>query len=264
MDADTLLQQLFEEQDDEAEEELRAQGALLAVLLAADRVKRDEQNDHRRRRYRFLLRRELLPDPREGTPWQRLWESRSDRSFITTMGVDIRTFELLLTHFAPLWNSTPIPREDVNTEGRPRLGRRSLDAAGGLGLALHFLSSAVLETTLQLIFALVPSVADRYIHFARHILLHVVREIPEGAILMPSTYAECEELSNLVFERHPALWGAIGTGDGLDLPACEAQDPEIENATYNGWKASHCIKNILFWSPKGMCSFFRLVCIYKC
>ena len=33
MDADTLLQQLFEEQDDEAEEELRAQGALLAVLV---------------------------------------------------------------------------------------------------------------------------------------------------------------------------------------------------------------------------------------
>jgi hypothetical protein len=37
--------------------------------------------------------------------------------------------------------------------------------------------------------------------------------------------------------------------DGLSLPCQEADDPEVENAIYNGWKSSHFISNVLVFSP---------------
>ncbi|KAI0717467.1 hypothetical protein C8Q72DRAFT_764753, partial [Fomitopsis betulina] len=81
----------------------------------------------------YLTRAELLPDPRIDTPWQCLWESQNDRTFITTMGIDITMFHYIFDNgFACRWNSTAIPRTDTNPQGQPRLGRCSLDAAGAL------------------------------------------------------------------------------------------------------------------------------------
>ncbi|KAI0726542.1 hypothetical protein C8Q72DRAFT_765923, partial [Fomitopsis betulina] len=86
----------------------------------------------------YLTRTELLPDPCIDTPWQRLWESQNNHTFITTMGVDVATFHYILDNgFARRWNSTAIPRTNTNPRGQPRLGWRSLDAAGALGLYLH-------------------------------------------------------------------------------------------------------------------------------
>ena len=53
------------------------------------------------------------------------------------MGFDVATFELILNVFKAEWDSNPIDRNDVNPNGQPRLGARSLNAAGGLGLVLH-------------------------------------------------------------------------------------------------------------------------------
>ncbi|KAJ3974248.1 hypothetical protein EV361DRAFT_756281, partial [Lentinula raphanica] len=57
-----------------------------------------------------IPRGDLLPNPRVATPWQRLYETRSNRSFITTMGIDVATFDFLLAHFTIIWNQNPIPR----------------------------------------------------------------------------------------------------------------------------------------------------------
>jgi len=49
----------------------------------------------RERRYEqrlYLTRSNLLPDPRENTPWQIPLRDQSDRAFITTMGFDVATF----------------------------------------------------------------------------------------------------------------------------------------------------------------------------
>ncbi|KAG2360652.1 hypothetical protein BDR07DRAFT_1411952 [Suillus spraguei] len=60
------------------------------------------------------------------------------------MGVDVSTFSLLLTAgFAQAWYETPIPREDVSAHGTSRIDKRSLDAAGALGLVLHYLNSTI-------------------------------------------------------------------------------------------------------------------------
>ncbi len=99
-----------------------------------------------------------MKNPRIGTPWQVLYGSRSDRAYITTMGVDCETFDKLLEGgFSHVWNTTPIPHYDVDQIAVPRIHRRSLDAAGALGLILHYLNSTMRETSLQQIFAIIPT-----------------------------------------------------------------------------------------------------------
>jgi hypothetical protein len=75
--------------------------------------------------------------------------------------------------FAERWELSTIPRNDVAIIGEPRLGTRSLDAAGGLGLVLRYLGSAMLEISLQQIFALTLSTVSRYLDFAKKILLQL-------------------------------------------------------------------------------------------
>ncbi len=155
----------------------------------------------RRKHRQYLCRPELIPNPRIGTSWQCLYESQSDRAFVTTMGIDTTTFQALLhAGFEDLWNSTPIPRTDTSANGNPRLAARSLDAAGGLGLYLHYLRSSMREVGLQLIFALIPSTVNRYLAFARQILLNTLRGYPASSITWFSPDA-LDEMTNLVQVR---------------------------------------------------------------
>ena len=88
------------------------------------------------------------------------------------MGVDTSTFRAILTAgFGHLWYALPIPRTDMHAIGQPRAGRRSLNAEGGLGLILHWLSSTMRQLSLQQIFALIPSTVSRYLRFALSILM---------------------------------------------------------------------------------------------
>ena len=114
------------------------------------------------------------------------------------MGIDIKTFQLILdAGFEDLWNSTPIPRTDTNIHGEPRLGARSLDAAGGLGLYLHYLRSSMREVGLQLIFALIPSTVSRYLAFARQILLSTLRGYPSSRVTWLDD-DKLDEMTNLI------------------------------------------------------------------
>lgn len=149
---------------------------LLSIVFACGHLSRLLRAEGRRRHRLYLCRPELIPNPRIGSPWQFLYRSQSDRAFITTMGIDTVTFQVILNvGFKNLWDLTPIPRTDTNINGEPRLGARSLDAAGGLGLYLHYLRSSMREVGLQLIFALIPSTVNRYLAFARQILLDTLR-----------------------------------------------------------------------------------------
>jgi len=168
------------------------------------------------------------------------------------MGFDVQTFHYLLDNgFGRRWNSQAIPRTDTNLHGAPRPNRRSLDAAGGLGLALHYLSSTMTETSLQQIFALIPSTVSRYINFALETLLKTVEGLPSGQIKFPRQVEELNRLSSIIEARHPLLTGAIGTMDGWKTPIGTARDPEYENATYNGWLHHHFVSNIAIFDAEG-------------
>ncbi|KAH9443079.1 hypothetical protein Pst134EA_026869 [Puccinia striiformis f. sp. tritici] len=67
----------------------------------------------------------------------------------------IRTLQTYLTQ---AWDNTTISRSDVDSHGAPWLHKRSLDAAGGLGLLLHWLSSTMAGHSLHQIFAITPAV----------------------------------------------------------------------------------------------------------
>ena len=169
------------------------------------------------------------------------------------MGIDTSTFHIILeAGFGRLWSTQPIPRPDMRTIIQPRTDRRSLDAAGGLGLVLHWLSSMMRQISLQQIFALIPSTVSRYLRFGLSILLEVLRHVPQAAITWPQG-EEFLELSGYVSTRHPLLQGVFGSIYGLNLPCQVSSDVEVENATYNGWLHSHFISSVIVSSSKGSC-----------
>ncbi|KAF7800313.1 hypothetical protein EIP86_011562, partial [Pleurotus ostreatoroseus] len=96
-------------QDDDEEDNILAAASFVVARAA---LNRQAKSDARRRLY--LTRPELLPNPRQATPWQQLFESQNDRAFITTMGIDVDTFNYILVDggFGLQWNSQPIPRPD--------------------------------------------------------------------------------------------------------------------------------------------------------
>jgi hypothetical protein len=238
------------ENDRETCDKLRLIAAVLVIGSNEDHAWAVE---NRRPRRQYLGRRALLPNPRFGTPWIRLYTSYEDRAFITTMGVDTATFRTILAAgFGHLWYTLPILRPDTRVVGPPRAGRRSLDAEGGLGLVLHWLSSTMRQISLQQIFALVPSTVSRYLRFALSILLKVLREMRSAAITWPRG-DEFFELSGYVSMRHPLLDGVFGSIDGLNLPCQVSSDIEMENATYNGWLHSHFVSSVIVFSSKGLC-----------
>ena len=110
----------------------------------------------------------------------------------------------------------------------------------------------MLDVSLQQIFALTPSVLSRYLEFAEEILYEVLLHVQEAQISMPRTESNFERLSTLITQRHPLLIGAFGSVDGLSLCTQVSDDPELENATYNGWKSDHRINNVFVFSPEGM------------
>ncbi|KAG2353241.1 hypothetical protein BDR07DRAFT_1433965 [Suillus spraguei] len=69
------------------------------------------------------------------------------------MGVDVSTFSLLLTAgFVQAWYETPIPHEDVSAHETSRIDKCSLDAAGALGLVLHYLNSTIQSHRMHMCF----------------------------------------------------------------------------------------------------------------
>ena len=248
-----LMQETEECEADAIDEEFNTH-LTAALLIAGADVGQLLRNDWRNPTRNYLCCPQLLPSPRVDTAWQVLFKSRNDHAFITTMGFNVETFELIVhSGFAERWYTQPIPRTDLlSSHGEPRPGARSLDAWGALGLVLHYLNSTMLEITLQQIFALIPATASRYIIFGLRILLETLHEMPDAAIRWPQEDQEFQHNCELIIARHPRLEGAFESIDGLNLPTQTSEDPDIENATYNGWLSEHYISSVIVFSPQGM------------
>ncbi|KAK7685815.1 hypothetical protein QCA50_011161 [Cerrena zonata] len=244
------------EEEDEIDDELQDQYTLAATIAGIGSIEAHRSRVEARAQHRgYLLRSDLLPNPRTITPWQRLRDGRSDHAYIVTMGLDVKTFELILSSgFQRRWEESTIDRTDVSSVGAPRPERRSLDAAGALGLVLHWLCSTMREISLQQIFALIPSTVNRYLAFSLRILLETLKELPQASISWPdqvNEHNEFEKLSEIVTSRHSLLKGAFGSIDGLNLPCQVSDDVEIENATYNGWLHGHFISSVFVFGARG-------------
>lgn len=246
---DLLLLATSDDDDQEGDDEL------FPLILAATII-HASNDDHRRsiqqRRVRrgYLNRSELLPDPFSDTPWTILYRSRSDSTYLAAMGLNVAGFQTILdSGFSYRWYSTPLHRSDV-APAHTRSINRSLDAGGALGLLLHWLTSTMHQISLQQIFALVPATTSRYITTALPLLVETLRSMHSARICWPQG-DEFQELSQLVSNRHPLLAGVFGSIDGLNLPCQVSVDPEIENATYNGWLHGHYISSVIVFSSQG-------------
>ncbi|KAF7783289.1 hypothetical protein Agabi119p4_2665 [Agaricus bisporus var. burnettii] len=217
----STMQDMFFHQMQMLEEEDELAVAAAGIVIYLHEEVRRMRNARRARNRQYLLRADLLPNPRLDTPWQALYNHQNKRGFVTTMGLDPDTFQIVLdSGFRDLWDSTPIPRSDTNSGGSPRLSRRSLDAAGALGLILHYLSSPMLEVSLCEIFALIPATVSRYIQISLSLLLQTLRRMPQSRVCY-LTGSEFQEQNDLIVVRHPRLTGAFGSMDGLNLPVSE-------------------------------------------
>jgi hypothetical protein len=99
-----------------------------------------------------------------------LYQAQNPQSFITTMGFNPIMFQFILdAGFMNLWGTISICTSTGDGVSHPH--RCSLDAAGGLGLVLHYLSSTMLEVSLCEIFALIPALVTQYINFSLPIIL---------------------------------------------------------------------------------------------
>lgn len=94
------------------------QAALVVVALAV--LGEEKRRKARQKQRNYLRRRDLHALPRMQSAWQQLYVTRSEKAYVLTTGLDPCTFEWLLERFDPLWSSTPIERNDVNSNAVAR------------------------------------------------------------------------------------------------------------------------------------------------
>ena len=239
--------------DMEEEEEEEERRLLTAFVLTGIEENQKHKSEIRNKTRLYLTRPDLLPDPCNDTPWTTLYNRREPRAFITTMGFNPDSFDYILRPFQLIWDTTTIPRADVSSRGKPRLLSRSLDAAGALGLTLHYLNSTMDNTTLAQIFALIPMTISQYLDFSIFILEKTLSKLPEGKIHYPEALDVHESYAKNVQDRHPLLEKIFGSLDGLKVPVAVSDDPEIENQNYNGWLHDHFVSCIFLFSLTGHC-----------
>lgn len=117
----------------------------------------------------------IVPNPAMSSTYSLTTDLTEDCS----PGFDVPTFDLILySGFRRAWDTTPISRPDVESTANSKTYKRSLDAAGALGLTLHHLTSTTRAVGLQQIFALIPTTVARYLRFGLRILFQTLKKMP--------------------------------------------------------------------------------------
>ncbi len=107
--------------DEENDEDLLA---IIAVIALGQEHAKQQHINCRNAHRLYLTRPQLIKNPRVGTPWHILCTSRSDCTYITTMGMDCETFDKILEGgFSLVWNTTSIPRYNVEKLAVPCIHR---------------------------------------------------------------------------------------------------------------------------------------------
>lgn len=88
---------------------------LIAIALAGAEEARQHQAEKQQNNQLYLIRLDLLPNPRANTPWQHMYAAQNWHAFITTTGPNCITFQYILDcGFKNLWNTAPIQRHNVH------------------------------------------------------------------------------------------------------------------------------------------------------
>ena len=186
-----------------------------------------------------MIRRQISP-PSEAE-WRTLKYNRTDRGFLTTMGVDLSTFDFLLVLFD---REKPMRKRLVG--GRPNL----LDSESHLAFVLHFLSSRAEQNVIGRLFGLTPASSSNYIWRGIRILLKALRKEHQARIQYPNS-EEIHQLSMMLTVHEPCVQNVFGFLDGLNCPILNPEDQIQQNAYYNGWKSVCFVSAVILYAIDG-------------
>jgi hypothetical protein len=197
-----------------------------------------------------------LLDP-QASPWEKLYVAGVDNAFITILGFDCSAFNQLELLFRPYFNTlTPWTlhsrfrlrkiHQNRALGGRPR----KVNSRSCLALCLAWYRFSGKEFTLQGWFGLTGTPLNKWLHFARLIIVLMLK-CDVSRIRFPNDDM-IELYKSLVQRKHPRLTNVYCFGDGLKIPIEAPSDDAEQKRFYNAWKSSHYISNLFFFAPDGM------------
>ena len=130
----------------------------------------------------------------------------------------------------------------------PKGRKPQLESVDLLGLALYYLKSKDSVYKLCLIFGIVPTSAYVWLDFSLEVLSRTVTlpHMTDFAIVWPKP-AEMEQSANLLRhnrEHGHVLEGVFAVLDGARMPCATYEDPNLNNAFWEGFTQQHEVTNL--------------------
>lgn len=181
-----------------------------------------------------------------------------EHDFIAHTGFTYSAFNDLYRHFRPFFDKyTPYTGEDGRIrlvpqhENERKRGRpRKVNALICLGLILTWARTRGPLRQLQREFGMSYTTVSLYLRFGRRMLLKAIERLPEAKVCLPNQ-REIRIYQRCLHKKFPYLRNIWGAMDGLRLDIQASGDAEEQMQFYNGWTSSHCINNLLLFSPDG-------------
>lgn len=195
----------------------------------------------------YLIRKDLISPSQ--SPWRKVFNGKRDRAWVMVMGVNVKTFFLILRKFVLLVDK---PKTQF---GRPR----ALNDVDHLALTLHFLRSKVDQTNLALMFGVTQGSISIYLRDGINILDNILSSWYLSRIQWPD-HREMAHLASLTANRdsHEAVAGVFGFMDGLKLRIDEPLDRLEQNRYFNGYTKNTECTNLLLFTTDGCISYANM------
>jgi hypothetical protein len=236
----------------------RRQLNLLLLAAIDDEISRDDAPfrkklvQYSRRLRQGKIRRGALLAPTQ-SPFEVLFNSGQDDALVTLCGFDHASFESLHTPFRILFdNHSPYSNKGrtIRPHNKTKSARRLVTSRQCLGLVLAWTRTRGSLAVLQLIFGFTAGHLSLWMRFGRRLLLRVLREDRNGAVVMPDN-DEIDTFIAAIRAKYPALHNCWGAMDGLKLRVERSGHHQIQNIFFNGWQHDHYVSNLFLFSPDG-------------
>lgn len=159
------------------------------------------------------------------------------------MGLDVTAFNRLASHFRLF---SGLSKRNCRTRGRPRL----LNSEDVLALVLHYLCSRAEQNIIGRLFGIPAASTSYYLWTGMQALCNCLQKMKESRIEFPNV-DKMQELSALITEVEPSVNHVFGFVDGLNCPIRDPQDPNEQNAYYNGWLAGCYVSSVILYGSDG-------------
>ena len=180
------------------------------------------------------------------SPWSRIKSSTRDDTWVSAISIRLAPFARLV---------------DITTPYlvRGRTGHPNLSPVDVVGLTVMWLTSRLLQSDLSLIFGQSPSIICRELQRGRTALRHALRIDHDSRIEWPDA-PTMQRFAFMVQNKRHELRDVFGFMDGVHFPIFNPDNPNEQNAYYNGWVREVSVTNVLVFTPDGCIALARFNC----